>query len=35
MELGDLGSGHNIGIVFFTVLLFAWLAFDLREDDDE
>jgi hypothetical protein len=35
MELGDLSSGHYIGMVLFTVLMFAWLAFDLREDDDE
>jgi|TARA_R110000764_G_scaffold55475_2_gene121133 hypothetical protein len=35
MELGDLDSGHYIGMVFITVLMFVWLAFDLREDDDD
>jgi hypothetical protein len=35
MDLIDFSSGHYIGMVFITVLMFVWLAFDLREDDDE
>jgi|TARA_R110002153_G_scaffold187573_1_gene340583 hypothetical protein len=35
MDLGDFSNGQYIGIVLCTVLMFLWLAFDLKEDDDD
>ena len=28
-------SGHYVGMIAMVVLLFAWLAFDLKENDED
>ena len=33
--VNEWSSGHYVGMISMTVLLFAWLAFDLKENDED